>query len=329
MMSRLVALVTLALLIGGAVAVAQDEAVQGVYEGSFTSGPWSGRALLIQMVATGEGKFLAVFPFGGGVPRVSVPGKREGDKTEFAGKVDLGATMGGTYEVTGALADSMLKGQFKANGNESGFEAKRVVRESPTLGAKPPEGAVVLLDGTNLDAWERWPLKWNMVDEGAMEVCGSQMVTKEEFGDCQLHLEFRTPFMPKQRPGEQGRGNSGVYVQGRYEIQVLDSFGVEPKDNLCGGIYKVAVPAADACAPPLQWQTYDITFTAPRFDGNGKKTENARITVVHNGVTIHDDLVLGDVTPGGVSGQEAPVGRLMLQDHGNPVRYRNTWIVRK
>jgi hypothetical protein len=316
-------------LVASVTAVAQDEAVQGVYEGTFTSGPWNGRALEVKMVAMDKGKFHAVFPFGGDVPRVAVMGQPKDGKTEFAGAVDLGATMGGVYTVTAQIAEGVFKGQFESNGNASAFETKRVVRESPTLGVKPPAGAVVLLDGTNLDAWERWPLKWNMVAEGAMEVCGSQMVTKEEFGDCEIHLEFRTPFMPSHRPGEQGRGNSGVYVAGRYEIQVLDSFGVEPQDNLCGGIYKVSKPAADVCAPPLQWQTYDITFTAPKFDANGKKTDNARITVVHNGVAIHDDLVLGDVTPGGVSGQEAPVGCLMLQDHGNPVRFRNTWVVRK
>jgi 3-keto-disaccharide hydrolase len=311
-------------------AAAQDEALMGLYEGKFTSGAWKDTALKVQMVARGNGKFEAVFPFESPAARVSLHGrkeKKEAKDANFTGTVDPGAAMGGKYEVTARLAAGVFAGEFSGAGSKFAFETKRVVRMSPTYDRKPPEGAVVLLDGSNLDAWERWPLKWHMTEEGAMEVCNSSLVTKEEFGDAEIHLEFRTPFMATS--SGQGRGNSGVYVQGRYEIQVLDSFGLKPAYNLCGGIYKVAVPAADVCAPPLQWQTYDITFTAPRFDAVGKKTKNARMTVVHNGVTIHDDLDLGDVTPGGVSGQEAATGPIMLQDHGNSVRFRNTWVVKK
>ena len=149
--------------------------------------------------------------------------------------------------------------------------------------------------------------------------------SKEKFGDHSLHLEFRTPFKPHARG--QKRGNSGVYVQSRYEIQVLDSFGLEGKNNECGGIYSIAQPKVNMCFPPLTWQTYDIDFTAARYDGE-KKVKNARITVKHNGVVIMDDLELPHGTPGRLEEGSGPAP-LYLQGHGNPVFYRNIWVVRK
>src|SRR5690606_3194543 len=131
----------------------------------------------------------------------------------------------------------------------------RVELGSPTLGLAPPEGAIVLFDGANLDDWERYPLTYSITGEG-FRVSDSDLITKREWGSHRLHLEFRTPFMPSAR-GQQ-RGNSGVYIQGRYEVQVLDTFGLEPADNYCGGIYQQAVPLTNACLPPMEWQTYDI-----------------------------------------------------------------------
>jgi hypothetical protein len=132
--------------------------------------------------------------------------------------------------------------------------------------------------------------------------------------------------MPKS--SGQARGNSGVYVQSRYEVQVLDSFGLEGKNNECGGIYSISEPAVNMCLPPLTWQTYDIDFTAARFDDAGKKTKNARITVKHNGVVIHNDIELTLGTPGRHPEGPTPEG-LFFQDHGNPVVFRNIWIVEK
>ena len=168
----------------------------------------------------------------------------------------------------GKAADQCLEG--KISGRIQGtFTLRQTRRVSPTLGQKPPKGAVVLFDGTNLDAWQQAdkpgrPAKWKLVPGGAMEVRGGNIATRRKFRDFFLHVEFRTPYMPQARG--QGRGNSGVYLLGRYEVQVLDSYGLEGEDNECGGIYHMAKPLVNMCLPPLQWQTYDITFTAPRFN---------------------------------------------------------------
>ncbi len=165
--------------------------------------------------------------------------------------------------------------------------------------------------------------RWKLVEDGAMEVYFGSAYSKKTFGDHELHIEFRTPFMPDKRG--QARGNSGVYVQGRYEVQVLDSYGLSGEDNECGGIYKNAKPLVNMCAPPLQWQTYDITFHQAQVDAEGKVTQKARITVIHNGVVIHDNLEV-DTTPGGCTYDMAKPGPVYLQDHGNPVRFRNIWV---
>lgn len=227
--------------------------------------------------------------------------------------------------------DERMKGTI-AGQRKGALELQPAPRKpSPTLGLKPPAGAVVLLDGTNLDAWtKRDPrgeaASWKLIGDGSMEVTKSDLITKEKFGDFKLHLEFRTPYDPNAR--DQGRGNSGVYLQGHYEIQILDSYGLDGADNQCGGIYQVAKPRVNMCHPPLMWQTYDITFTSAKWDEAGKKTANARVTVVHNGVTIHDNLELPGITPGGVDDKEHLPDGLMLQDHSNPVRFRNIWIQR-
>jgi hypothetical protein len=206
-------------------------------------------------------------------------------------------------------------------------EDKEDVKSTP-----PPENAVVLFDGKNLDAWTKQdgktPAAWKLVDGGATQVNGTgNIVTREKFGGTfKLHVEFRVPYEPKNQG--QGRGNSGVYVQGRYEVQVLDSYGLESKNNDCGAIYEVAAPLKNACKAPTVWQSYDIEFHAPKFE-NGKKTEPARMTVYQNGVKIHDDVKIPvDNTRAGAGGDPSKPGPILLQDHGNPVQYRNIWLVK-
>jgi hypothetical protein len=205
----------------------------------------------------------------------------------------------------------------------------------------PPPGAVVLFDGESLDKWVKKDGKgepaWKLVEGGAVQVQGGDIITREKFdGDFRLHVEFRVPYLPKATG--QGRGNSGVYLQGRYEVQVLDSYGLKSQNNDCGAIYEVAAPLVNACKAPTVWQSYDIEFHAPKCAG-GKVVEPARMTVYHNGVKIHDNvrLVRKDKegkeevvtnTRAGLGGDPCTPGPILLQDHGNPVQYRNIWLLR-
>lgn len=196
----------------------------------------------------------------------------------------------------------------------------RIERESSTLGAKPPKGAVVLFDGRNTDAWENG----KMID-GLLQA--TNVISKQSFASYQLHLEFRTPYMPAARG--QGRGNSGIYHSGRWETQILDSFGLEGKDNETGGIYSVAQPRLNMCLPPLAWQTYDVDFTAAKFDAEGKRIAWPRITVKLNGVLVHEDLELTKEYTASAplnTPLTSPEGPVFLQNHNNPVAFRNIWI---
>lgn len=197
-----------------------------------------------------------------------------------------------------------------------------------------PKGATVLFSGKDLENWTKTngkdEVKWTLRDGGVMEgVKGhGDIITKEKFdGAFKLHVEFRVPYEPGG--AGQGRGNSGVYVQGRYEVQILDSYGLKSKNNDCGAIYEVAAPSENACKAPSVWQSYDIEFTSPKFE-NGKKTEPARMTVYHNGVKIHDNVSIPvDNTRAGLGGDASKPGPILLQDHGHPVQFRNIWLVKQ
>jgi hypothetical protein len=194
----------------------------------------------------------------------------------------------------------------------------------------PPEGALVLFDGKSLDGWvslkDRSKPECKLLADGTVEVHGGNIITEKTFdAHFKLHVEFRVPYMPQAKG--QARGNSGVYVQGRYEVQVLDSYGLEAKDNDCGAIYEVSAPSVNACKAPTIWQSYDIDFHAPKCE-DGKKVEPARVTVYQNGVKIQDDVKIPvDNTRAGMGGDPCKPGPIMLQDHGNPVQYRNIWLV--
>jgi hypothetical protein len=199
-----------------------------------------------------------------------------------------------------------------------------------SISVPPPHGAVALFDGNNLEHWvqrrSNEPATWPLED-GAMITQGGDIQTLELFQDFLLHLEFRVPDSPPEVKG-QGRGNSGVYLQGRYEIQVLDSWGIlEPGQGDCGALYDHAAPLVNACKRPEEWQSYDVVFRAPRFDAQGKLSEQARVTVLQNGLVIQNNVLLSGQTGGAINEDYAEPGPLLLQDHGNRVRFRNVWIL--
>ncbi|HEX2999115.1 MAG TPA: DUF1080 domain-containing protein [Armatimonadota bacterium] len=201
-----------------------------------------------------------------------------------------------------------------------------------TTQSTAPKGAVVLFSGKAEEIQKNWlrggstePSAWK-VQDGAAVAGGGNMVSREKFDNCQIHVEFRVPYKPEAKG--QARGNSGVYIQGRYEIQVLDSFGIDvPGKGDCGAVYNQAAPLVNACKPPHEWETYDILFRAPRVDANGQVTEKARVTILLNGTVIQNNQEIQGPTGGAMDPDVTKPGPLLLQDHGNPVEYRNIWIL--
>lgn len=210
-------------------------------------------------------------------------------------------------------------------------DLKKVNRKSDTLGKKAPEDALVLFDGEKSDYIE------GTVKDGFFWSGGK---TTQPVGDFHMHAEFRLAYKPGRPLSSQDRGNSGLYIFDNYEIQIIDTFGLDfdaannaiPTESLstqwCGCFYKFKEPDVPMAFPPLAWQTYDIDFTAPRFK-DGEKVANARITVRHNGVVIHDDVEMATGTGAGAKRPEKEKGLIIFQDHGNPVAFRNLWLVEK
>jgi hypothetical protein len=187
-----------------------------------------------------------------------------------------------------------------------------------------PENAIVLFDGTGYSKWERdggGDVAWKLID-GAMQVVprSGNIVTKKPVRDFAMHVEFQLPTDAEDRE----RGNSGVYIQRRYEVQIINSYGREPKFDECGSIYRFKAPDRNVCRGPGQWQSYDIRFREARYDGD-KKVADARITVYHNGVLIHDDVAIPNKTGAGRPEGPEPLP-ILLQDHGSAVSFRNIWI---
>lgn len=292
----------------------EDFPFQGEYVGQIGSGSES-RKFGLQIIAIGNGKFRAV-GYTGGLPGDGWDGEAPNRVEELGERSDNTVTFNSKYG-RGMIRNEMMA-VFDAQGVQRG-ELQKVTRQSPTLGQNPPEGAIVLFDGSNVDAWEGGKLSDDkLLQQGT--------TSKRKFGSHKLHIEFRLPYQPKATG--QGRGNSGLYLQGRYEVQMLDSFGLEGRDNECGGIYSVKAPDLNMCFPPLSWQTYDVEFTEAKYQQE-KLVSSPRVTVYHNGVKIHKNVEL----PGSRNTTAAPVavgperGPIYLQDHGSPVRYRNIWIV--
>jgi hypothetical protein len=210
--------------------------------------------------------------------------------------------------------------------------AARHEMDVPFFPGSPPAGTVVLFGGQdpNLREWQSSDgsaARWRVV-EGAMEVVPGtgDLVTLQNFTCGQLHLEFWIPELPRSVTG-QDRGNSGIYLLGRYELQVLDSFAAHPSIESCGAIYGQHPPLRAACKPAGTWQTFDIFFHAPTLDTNGLIVAPARVTVCHNGLLIQNNTYLTHPTAGALDEYEALPGPLRLQDHGSRVRFRNIWIL--
>ena len=201
--------------------------------------------------------------------------------------------------------------------------------KSPTLGKKPPPGAIVLLafEPGKAPSLEKWSNKtWQALPEGYIVKGKGNQLTVDKIADMDLHLEFNIPAGEGGKQ-PQGGGNSGVYLMDRYEIQILNSYGGKPSASGCGAVYRSIPPKVNASLPAGEWQTFDITFHAPRFDAAGKKTKSARVTVLHNGVTVHDNV---EIVPTGQASNkpEMPENHLQIQDHGAAVKFRNIWYTK-
>lgn len=283
----------------------------GEYHGSISTEHGVTRVGL-QAVALGDGEFTGML-YAGGLPgsgwnrrdRWNVTGSRADESLNLVSDNGLSIEIKGVVASVRA-ADASVLGTLH-----------KVIRTSATLGSPPPENSIVLFDGHGTRAFKNGKVD----DEGNLQV-GTELLPR--YGDFTLHFEFRIPYYPKRR--SQNRGNSGLYINSRYEIQILDSFGLEGKPNECGGIYRQKAADQNMALPPLSWQTYDIRFRSPQFDATGNKVANARITVYHNNVPIHDDYAIVAKTGAGKP-EGAELLPTKLQDHGSDVDFRNIWLI--
>lgn len=284
---------------------------QGEFEGSIISSGDNWKEIGLQVIARGGGKFDATL-YSAGLPgtkktpniRFDLSGKREEDVLVLKNDNFM------------IMVEPVMALVYTAIGNPLG-QIQKVHRVSPTIGAASPVGSEVLFNGMHTRNFEKGAM-------AADRTLKQGTLFKKLYSDFTIHLEFKTPYQPYEH--EQKRGNSGLYILSRYEIQILDSFGLTPKYNHCGSLYKTKSPDVNMCLPPLSWQTYDIVFKSPQFDSNANKTVDANISVWHNGICIHRNLAIPNKT--GAGKPEAPFPLpIKLQDHHNPVRFRNIWII--
>lgn len=286
-------------------------ALQGEYSGTIRTGD-NDVKLGMQVISEGGNKLAWVAYIGGlpgdgwdGNPPLRGTGEANGSTALLKGETGLGEIKNNSLVISHA-------------GNTRLGDLAKVVRISDTMGRKPPEGAIVLFDGTTADHFEN-----GMMDDAKLLMPGA--TSKGKFSSFEMHLEFMLSFMPNARG--QARSNSGCYMQGRYEVQMLDSFGLTGENNECGGIYETRKPNLNMCFPPLSWQTYDVEYHAATFDTAGKKTADAWLTVKHNGVLIHEKVKLPRATRAAPLAEGPEDGPIYLQNHGgDPLRYRNIWV---
>jgi len=324
---------------GGTFTDATDPKLPADYQ---YQGEYAAEGLGAQVIALDKGAFQAVL-YPGGLPGAGWDGKNkilmEGKlkeksvilhaakgKKRYLGNspAEFSATRDfppqGHKEYSGVISGKKLEGKTDKGKTFSLTKANRV---SPTMVKKSPKGAIVLFDGSNKDEWQG-----GRVDEKTklLNTDGSDIRTKRKFNDYLMHIEFLLPYRPAARG--QGRGNSGFYQVDHYEMQILDSFGLEGLNNECGGIYSKKASDVNGCFPPLSWQTYDIDFKNARSK-DGKKTANAILTARLNGILIHNGYEIPGKTGGSRGDPEGTPGPIKLQGHGNPLQFRNIWILEK
>jgi hypothetical protein len=305
-------------------------------------GEYTGDHIGAQIIALNKGTFQAVVLPGGlpgagwdGKNKILLTGKLDGTSAKFEPASGKRKYLAQSPEEFSATSKFPPEGHKDYTGTADGskfsiqtqdgksVELKKTTRTSESMGAKPPEGAIVLFDGSNKDAWSG-----GRIDDKTkfLNTDGQDVKTKQNFNNYPAHIEFMLPYRPEGRG--QGRGNSGFYQVLMYEVQVLDSFGLDGKDNECGGVYTKKAPTVNMCLPPLTWQTYDAEFTNAVAEG-GKVTKKARLTLKHNGVVVHDNIEINGKTGGARNDPEGTPGPFLLQGHGNPLQYRNIWVVEK
>ena len=295
------------------------DVLMGEYAGKFTPATGAASSAVARVYPLGDGQYGVLLMKGDNDPDpMQLAGKAAGDKLEFSNQA-------------GDAKGSLVGGKTATATTKSGkYDLNFNVRKSPSEGAKPPEGAIVLLpfeEGKPTSMAEWTNTSWPLMPDGSIQAGkGGSTTTKRNFGDIKLHVEFKTSYEPKGRG--QARGNSGVGLMDRYEIQVLDSFGVSGVADKgdCASVYGKVPPRVNAALPPLAWQTFDITFHAPRWT-DGKMMKKPTVTVVWNGVTVQQDQEIAGPTGIGEMTDAKGPAPIQLQDHGHLVRFRNMWVV--
>ena len=306
-----------------------------------TQGEYKGANFGVQVIALGNDSFSAVV-YLGGLPgdgwdtknKIILDGQKSGQTTNFKSSTgprkyyELDAkkfTPVKKFPPQGqqTCTASLSQGTFTLNLSDQTYALTKINRQSPSLGAPAPENAIVLYDGSSNDAFTGGRID---AKTKSLHTDAKDFYTKEKFNNYTMHIEFMTPYMPAYRGAK--RGNSGIYQVWDYELQVLDSFGLDGVHSECGGIYKTQAPKINMCYPPLTWQTYDIEFTNSVFK-DGKKVSSAFITVKHNGVLVHDKTEIPAKTGGSRKTPEGQPGPFRFQGHGNKIQYRNIWLIKK
>ncbi|MDB5385679.1 MAG: hypothetical protein JWM11_1325 [Planctomycetaceae bacterium] len=297
----------------------QDFHLTGEFAGTAQLSRFGSQTFGLQVVAMGNGRFQGRLLIGGlpaagwnGFAQIRLTGERDGRRLTL---------LGGPYTVTLAGIAKSATVRYK-DGDLTLGVLPRQERQSPTMNATVPAGGNLLFQGGPDDICGTY--LWNNAHLTEEKYLKAGAETYYGYRDFKLHVEFRTPFMPNARG--QSRGNSGIYLNGRHEIQILDSFALAGGEDDCGAIYRSKRPDVNMTLPPLAWQTYDITYNAPVFNAKGKKVENALVTVLHNGVLIHDKVEIEGQTGLHAPEESDELMAIKLQDHGTPVVFRNIWI---